>query len=840
MNEKSANIEKEKNSVENESKQNWKRDENCCSCEFDEEGNVWIGSVNVGGQNSADSLNVLLGSQFTIEVASVRNSNPNLAKTNQRKSGRRMSVINDICKIFDPVELPLHLAGIRPNRDFIGSSFSSFSLLLHFKFDEPPHSLSLSKDMKRENLCCFISTPRKGHVVEIAKDSEDKSRLLHTYMYTNETTSAQLTGLFLYLATQSGLETWTTRTANFYSLQQKQEKDLEEINRRSETEYSNLFPSPCLVGLQPYIGLSTIAVSGEILLLFSKVRGENGMMKGWNLYSLHHTPLVAFYGGIIKKAENYLESNPGVYLQLVLEAHILVSKKLLILEGKGGELVETMQEEFKDQKRHSAALLAQFYLQSRDFASACHYFSVSGLKISDVMDRMETVWSIQGSKFHNNSLDFGQYLIQALTKDNMKDQEGSIALLPKTIQYFNSHIPNLLSQLILESFAVRKALMLHINACDGRKEDIQHIINAAELLNRKNHDGGYKNLEDIFALSFFQNALQRRQEAVDTINKYIAGEEQEKRVLSLIDFCVKQIEMILEDTKFGEIVRSSNGYVVLEVALTLKKNSSFSIPKLLSLFNTSEGVQPKISDDLLKICFLERLLVEKCSIDEVIPLLLELYLVNASQDHIPLEMGLGLLSYEWKKQHERFNLSRPKWIQIIIDESESDSGNSSFDFYLTKFHNLLVQSSISSPNSIVQTLKYLDPLIGKNGLCLQLIKLAITQNLEKGFQILLKENSYACVDYGRVFCKEIGDWRFLCNKMLERLTKEEENEQLKRGYEELMQYLSAHFNLQEILNIIPYNGSIGFFTPFIKSSIQINGISKVDLLIKQTVNHLLS
>jgi hypothetical protein len=95
--------------------------------------------------------------------------------------------------------------------------------------------------------------------------------------------------------------------------------------RTPEFSESKKYPSPCLVGLQAFIGLQRIAVTGEFLIVLSKfselsMTGLPGISPkktkqpsksseeviGWNLYILHSTSLTALYEDIISRAESYV------------------------------------------------------------------------------------------------------------------------------------------------------------------------------------------------------------------------------------------------------------------------------------------------------------------------------------------------------------------------------------------------------------------------------------------------------------------------------------------------------------------------------------------------------
>ncbi|PRP73908.1 hypothetical protein PROFUN_16576, partial [Planoprotostelium fungivorum] len=256
---------------------------------FDDEGNAWVEGMNVDVDDQPDSYSVLLGSKLSIHTPSLP------APTARSRGSKRMSVISDTCNEFDVIRVAPQMAGVSASA---GRTIHGALLLLHFKLDESPHSLSLepykqdgSHTNEEQDLSCFVSTSRRGYVFQIASLPQSKSRLLYTYHYTNESSSAVMTRTFLYLSTVSGLEVWTTRTRDYYMMQRKRD------GKSGETT----LPSPCLIGLQPYIGLHYVDISQNTLFLMTKYNERE--VTGWNLYSLHLTPAPQLFDEFVDKAD---------------------------------------------------------------------------------------------------------------------------------------------------------------------------------------------------------------------------------------------------------------------------------------------------------------------------------------------------------------------------------------------------------------------------------------------------------------------------------------------------------------------------------------------------------
>lgn len=148
-----------------------------------------------------------------------------------------------------------------PNYPMISASFDSTQL-----------PKMVEENVALKSMMCFISTQRRVFINFVCFGdifcqgfiyNLQHPELITVYTYTDDTLSAYYSN-FLYAITQSGtcflvdvpltllqgLEIWTSRTSEFGNDQ--------------------VYPSPCLVGMQPFIGPQKIAVSSEYSLLLSK------------------------------------------------------------------------------------------------------------------------------------------------------------------------------------------------------------------------------------------------------------------------------------------------------------------------------------------------------------------------------------------------------------------------------------------------------------------------------------------------------------------------------------------------------------------------------------------
>eukprot|EP00026_Physarum_polycephalum_P000723 Phypoly_transcript_00724.p1 GENE.Phypoly_transcript_00724~~Phypoly_transcript_00724.p1 ORF type:complete len:1314 (-),score=195.26 Phypoly_transcript_00724:76-4017(-) len=317
---------------------------------------------------------------------------------------------NDLFESLGPFTDSDHHANVNAEA---GYALASSLLLLHRRFssDDPIHTLSFlpeyaqqtddthpAPSTNQENTLTFgsmgsflppiiamrmiVSTARQGYIYKLSNPA-----LLATYTYTAESLQCCASSCFLYVLTNVGLETWTLRTSDTY-LPKSDPGVTTKLRNPQTTETYDVFPPPCLIGLQPFISLQRIVVVGDAILLLSKMNtnpipsasrattsaapipqqvkrktltsasgvsatnnnntGNSpgggtytatsttvlrpGPVKGeaWSLYVLHLTSLPLLYNEVISTAASYDDSNTNVYYQLVLEGHFLLKSKLAL------------------------------------------------------------------------------------------------------------------------------------------------------------------------------------------------------------------------------------------------------------------------------------------------------------------------------------------------------------------------------------------------------------------------------------------------------------------------------------------------------------------------------
>jgi len=172
------------------------------------------------------------------------------------------------------------------------------------------------------------------------------------------------------------------------------------------------------------------------------------------------------------------------------------------------------------------------------------------------------------------------------------------------------------------------------------------------------------------------------------------------------------------------------------------------------------------------------------------------------------------------------------------------------NFYLHKFQCLLLSNPTLLPIDYGKILELITkvniPADFDGKLSLQLLCLAGTKQFEKAFELFVEQFPAVALDYGKKFCKEGFEWKFLLDRLLKfavtnrpspqvlKITKndnevnenENENEDdqppvlvtYREVYEKLLHDLTNILTPDDYLQLLPKEGNIQAFLPFIIES----------------------
>eukprot|EP00727_Mastigamoeba_balamuthi_P013441 m51a1_g872 hypothetical protein (1091) ;mRNA; r:834507-838750 len=332
---------------------------------------------------------------------------------------------------------------------------------------------SAPKETRPIGMRCLVCTGAEGHLFNVQQPS-----LLASYTYTSETVTCCASQSFLYALTaavpESGLEAFTLRTSMGLA--------------------EHKAPSPCLMGMQPFMGPKSAVVVGEFVVLLSKLNEQSlkrnrlqspgrerlpppSLSKdsmNWSIYMLHPTTLAPLYEDLVKKAQETAKDveNPAVYYQLLIEGHFLLQAKLaslqLQLSGRSGKKLQEdkaaaiawqMQlKTYHNLLRKSSALLGEHYFHNtREFHNAAQSYSVSDWRLKEVVRLFQM--------FDDSKPALLEYLDRVLFDPAMMDvMDEDPQLSNEILQYYVNWAPHRLSTVIIDSclssYSEKMALLL--------------------------------------------------------------------------------------------------------------------------------------------------------------------------------------------------------------------------------------------------------------------------------------------------------------------------------------------------------------------------------------------
>lgn len=192
------------------------------------------------------------------------------------------------------------------------------------------HELALSSPLRSlyqeslKSLCCFVSSNDEGFLYDISASTT----LLSTYKYTSAPKAISLDGCFLHVFTKAGLETYVLHTPASV---------LPSALPRTDRQAT-------LVGLRPFLGVSTLVASDNHLVLLSLAEGSESVEQASTVYSLLK-PTVCQFCTDLREATHVHENEEGMtkFVDMLISAFVVISTSIL-LRGRlscGSDVVKT-------------------------------------------------------------------------------------------------------------------------------------------------------------------------------------------------------------------------------------------------------------------------------------------------------------------------------------------------------------------------------------------------------------------------------------------------------------------------------------------------------------------
>eukprot|EP01114_Cavostelium_apophysatum_P015911 TRINITY_DN4432_c0_g1_i1.p1 TRINITY_DN4432_c0_g1~~TRINITY_DN4432_c0_g1_i1.p1 ORF type:complete len:1187 (+),score=274.77 TRINITY_DN4432_c0_g1_i1:1072-4632(+) len=837
-------------------------DENYFECKFDEHGNLT--------SNSYSNLKLSIPSWNSGSAPQDFNKNVEVlgpivdinhgVRVNKEEGYSLISAAMILYRRFDEEVEPLHTLTFLPEFSLIspGLNLGSFST----KNKQGKATLPMVSSIR-----CFFSTPRTGYLYDVQQPG-----LISAIPYTSETLACACSPHFLYAITPDGIEMFTLRNMEFGDRLR--------------------YPAPCLIGMQPFIGLQKVAISGEYVILLSKFsedllkptklseaklhqNSKSNSVVGWNVYVLHSTPLNTIYDDFLNRAAAY-EPARLEYHQLVLEAHLLSRSKLSSLQL----LFEDMKyRSTKDSKtsflsvhleakqyyhlfRHSANLLGDYYFSNLDYPRASKFYSISDKKLSEVVKCM-----MQDSLSHPQANKFlTDYLDRVLYDESVQDyMDETPALANSIIVHYAENFPEKISSVLLDSNLSQYSLDVALRILEGSSSSRSHS-------------------RDVFARACLYSKLKKNSMAF----RDFLSIKPERLVEYISDF-----KFLTNGEKFGsshlKLLRICAPWPILEVLLQSpirgeksaeEKSATMTLSTALDILNdlpdidqtSFDRIPPPISGQFLSMCYLESLILNGNNSDEVVAKLVDLYLQHLNVVDLRT-FGISAdptnaspIANKWRDFHQKAFYQRPGWLddlspnsQAVLTRSYSSPAlsrsNSSpavkriskspfqrqifdfTDFYLKKLQGLLCSAPVKDSNHLSKLTAQLIMTKCSNEIRLSLLCYPQLGRFSEGWSELVKQFPHSAVDYGKQYCKEPSQWKAALQHLLEIVLKsnEEEKSHLQECYTKMLEYLSGIFDPALFLSLLPNEGNLFFFVPFLERSIKSSQGKKLNASLQQDV-----
>ncbi|MGH0141453.1 UNVERIFIED_CONTAM: hypothetical protein FKN15_074237 [Acipenser sinensis] len=337
----------------------------------------------------------------------------------------------------------------------------------------PIFTLTSSQDLSCEkkeraplSMFCFLSMPNTGYLYSIRNGVE----LISAYQYPEKAQQAVLSNQFLHVITRNALQCFTVRCSA--------------VAARTEDPYvdTTMKACPpftmdvCALRIQLFIGLKALCHFKNHVILLTKaaVDGDGGSGRGpkkapskkststkqrvlsesghgWNLYVVNTVSTIHLYNEMVEYSKKYETSSPQAQscIHLLSEAHLLLRADLLDPgvrdPAERGELEAAFQE--------SCAQLGDCYsrFDKRDFHLALPYYKMSGLSVTDVIER--------NVAFSQKSKSFGKgflfYLKHSLYEESSEELSEETA--GQVLHIFSTAEPSQLPHVVCSP------CMLHAN-----------------------------------------------------------------------------------------------------------------------------------------------------------------------------------------------------------------------------------------------------------------------------------------------------------------------------------------------------------------------------------------
>lgn len=650
------------------------------------------------------------------------------------------------------------------------------------------------------SLFCFFSMPHAGYLYSLLNNIQ----LISVYQYPERSQQAVLTPQLLHVITRNNLQCFTVRCS---AVTVREEDPYIDTTMKTCPPVSM---DVCTLRMQLFIGLKGIQHFNNYIVILTKAdledvpeKGKNskrlsrksGSTKtkvssetehGWNLYIVSTTPPIQLYREMVEYSKRYDTVKTQGSIHLLSEAHLLLRSALMNPDMVTLADKEELEAAFRESCAHLGDCFSR--LDTKKSHLALPYYKMSGLSVSDVIDR---VLSKDFPQEYGKGFMF--YLKHSLCEE-LEEQLSEEAAL-RVLQIFKAtepqQLPNVLSSPCMVNVCPVKAIDF--------LEKLESVASSA-----------------IISLTKATMALK-----MHDLQKYEAEMQRHPEILLLYGF--------LEEPRLL-MIRKNKEIIPTEMAFYLRDTLPGLLIAALVAFHENSKMNLKEAELFFKV------LCEKSDDNDVPQMLVDFWEARLSSyppDSILQDILFKLTSHYvcriCKPQHEcvkslksaedlrnscsHFGVISP-WVSKMVS-----SGPSSCDQCgdLIKLQSLLCGPSLE----IASFLPFLDfiPQENNSHLSIHLICATRLLNYESSIERLLDRCPEAVTLYAKHEIKN-GSQALWWNKLLPELcTRIRENENTNdifiSALKDTLEIISMELDLQDFLNVLPDDGIAAFFLPYL-------------------------
>ncbi|CAI9718930.1 Hypothetical predicted protein [Octopus vulgaris] len=683
---------------------------------------------------------------------------------------------------------------------------------------------SIKCDPKME-MFCYLGNSHEGQLYSL---SPPAVQMLSSYKYSSPALQAVTSPTMLFVVTDTGVETYTSRGAAFSLYRRNHYDNIQKAIPPVDLE-------PCLCGIQPFFNASEISVISSpkgtmmdsYVILLSKVTELNDTM--WSLYALEPYSAMDTYKDLIVFSTKYQDSVQEAYLHVLQEAN-------LILRGPVVDSEIEYLEEYQNLFAESCQKLGDFYAwhPCSDWKLCLPYYNMAGITLKDALQKASNInEKDQGISFKHGK-GFLHYLKRKIFGNseplNLSTDESNLILsvfYKCSAQDVSSII--LLSRLKNYSPEKTLALMGDIKKRDlkfGKKSKLSYLNNLACVVL-------YLDLCDLDAAELELSNIPKT---------------------DLVQICVEHSRLIHENmdklTPFAQLLRKSCADILLEILVCFHDQGNLPYTACLQLLQGDYEIHQNTHIKM----FLEMLLKDKKRMDifpEISYQLVNIYLQRLLQWRPPIKQSItGSPSSQPLIQEVGHFACRYPWLDLLPPFQGIKSYRTACHYFRSPsatpvqpficpcyFCNedlLKLQSLLCSPCAkeiLFQTVEIAiqSSETSNDGTPQQ--SAIITFPWQLSLDLLCKASIDVCdavdsilSDHPQIlpdFCASMLDshpeqWKYLMEKFQTLISEDStEHNRYYPIFQDMLTEMVKKLKTSDVLHLVPANGSLSYFLPYL-------------------------